>query len=230
MCYRGDKLHLIENVKKNWCQAQQHCRRHFTDLVSICDHEQNLKVLEKGNNKTFWIGLMRDKWEWADKSCSTYRDWGKKLDNRNCTALEYGNLKMSANKCTNKRRSLCSYGNRRIITVTQPLSWDEALTYCENKHTDLLQIYDERDQKAVAQWLNYTQSTNDPFWIGVRQSRIFGFWILRNSGVTYSNWAQEPQPAFYENCAVVNGQDYKWRDVECSAKHHFLCEEDISYH
>uniref|UniRef100_A0A8P4G6K6 C-type lectin domain-containing protein n=1 Tax=Dicentrarchus labrax TaxID=13489 RepID=A0A8P4G6K6_DICLA len=79
MCYHGTKYILIEN-EKNWCQALQHCRKYYTDLVSIANQTQNETVIKMKNDTSFWIGLMHDEWEWADKSCSSFRKWNTDRD------------------------------------------------------------------------------------------------------------------------------------------------------
>ncbi|KAF5909004.1 macrophage mannose receptor 1-like, partial [Clarias magur] len=82
MCYGQDSLsktlnyHLIlEN--KTWYGAQRYCRGNYTDLVSIRDQQQNEEVKIKGLNSStsFWIGLLRDDWQWTDGGNSAYRNW-----------------------------------------------------------------------------------------------------------------------------------------------------------
>ncbi len=69
----------------DWCHALQYCRHHFTDLVSISNKTQNREVIKKGNHQSFWIGLMHDEWEWADNSCSSYREWDEIKREGKCT-------------------------------------------------------------------------------------------------------------------------------------------------
>lgn len=64
---------LIEKEEEDWCHALKYCRTHNSDLVSIHSEKENELVLEKGNNRSFWIGLMHDKWEWEDNGCSSFR-------------------------------------------------------------------------------------------------------------------------------------------------------------
>ncbi|KAM9440121.1 macrophage mannose receptor 1-like [Clarias gariepinus] len=82
MCYEEDassqtpNYHLIlEN--KTWYGAQRYCRGRYTDLVSIRDQQQNELVKIKGLNSStsFWIGLLRDDWQWTDGGNSAYRNW-----------------------------------------------------------------------------------------------------------------------------------------------------------
>ncbi|XP_035460584.1 secretory phospholipase A2 receptor [Scophthalmus maximus] len=230
MCHKDGNYHLIENVRKNWCQAQQYCRRYFHDLVSIREQTQNQQVLVKGMNKTFWIGLMHDEWEWTDKSCSTFRSWAKD-PSQNCTIQSsHFSTSMLMSGCDNQHNSLCSQGHVRIIVIRENLTWEQALDYCEANHTGLLRIEDANDQRAVHQRLNYTDG-GGPFWIGLRQSRVFGFWIWSDRTVTYSNWknGKQPEMPLSNNCGAIYTTDHTWGDVNCSHQLPFICEEEISF-
>ncbi|XP_028256300.1 C-type mannose receptor 2 [Parambassis ranga] len=202
MCSAGNTYRVIEGEKKNWCQAQQYCRTHFSDLASIRNETENQRVIETGGNKTFWIGLMHDQWQWENGTCSTYRNWNEQEEN--CTV--------------------------RIIAVNESYTWERALAYCEKNHTGLLWIRDEHDRDAVAQHLNFTDVPG-PFWIGLRQSSLFGFWIWKDRVVTYSNWkdGKTPEPPMSQLCAVIKKENNTWTDENCFLKHHFLCEEEVSF-
>lgn len=116
----------------------------------------------------------------------------------------------------------------RVINHTH-LTWEQAFDYCKAKHTGMLQIEDENDQHAVEQWLNNT-NVNGPFWIGLRQSCVFGFWIWSDRTVTYSNWKNgiEPKLPMSNHCGVINNA-HKWSDENCWRKLPFLCEEKIVF-
>ncbi|XP_031582387.2 lymphocyte antigen 75 [Oreochromis aureus] len=226
MCYK-DNNYILITEEKDWCQALQYCRRHYTDLVSISNKTQNDKVSEKGKNKTFWIGLQHDQWTWADGSCSTYRNWSNSKEN-SCSVFDtMGLFKL---KCENVKKRICTKGNMRIKVIQNNYTWEEALNYCERKHNGLLWIEDEEDQKVVEQWLNHTD-VEGPFWIGLRQSTLFGFWIWKDRTVGYSNWKNDKIPAMpmSNRCGVIVKRNTtgKWKDEDCWRQHHFLCEEEI---
>ncbi|XP_044041451.1 secretory phospholipase A2 receptor-like [Siniperca chuatsi] len=232
MCYKGNNYTLIEN-KKNWCQALQYCRKYFTDMVSISNDTQNNKVIQTGKNTSFWIGLLHDEWEWTDKSCSSFREWCdpsylESKDDKQCTIFSKSLHRLN---CKNDKLSFCSKGIVRIKVIEQPLTWEQAFDYCKAKHTGLLWIEDEEDQKAVEQWLNHTM-VNGSFWIGLRQSRVFGFWIWTSDRtVNYSNWknGKQPEMPLSNYCGVIEKEDYRWRDENCWLQLPFLCEEEIVF-
>ncbi|XP_062238309.1 uncharacterized protein LOC133948518 isoform X2 [Platichthys flesus] len=231
MCYEGNNYHLIDHMKKDWCQAQQYCRRHFKDLVSIHNGTQKKQVVEEGRGKTFWIGLLHDEWEWQDGSCSTYRTWLKnRVPSEDCTAQLNSSHELYGYGCGNEARSLCSKGNVRIVVVRQNLTWESALDYCLANHSGLLWIEDEDDQDDVVEILK-TLKVEGPLWIGLRQNPVFGFWIWSDRTVTYSNWENDrtPEMPSSENCGVINVTSSRWQDEDCFKLHQFLCEEEISF-
>lgn len=121
-------------------------------------------------------------------------------------------------------------GTVRIKVIKQHLTWEQAFDYCKAKHTGLLWIEDLEDQNAVEQWLNYTD-VEGPFWIGLRQSRIFGFWIWASDRtVTYSNWRDDtvPELPLSNHCGVI-AKNGTWRDENCLFPLPFLCEEKIVF-
>lgn len=173
---------------------------------------------------------MHDDWEWADKSCSTYRN---SLDTNNkqkqCTYLP--GAEAEARQCEDQANveTVCSKGRVRIIIINENRTWEEAFDYCEKNHSGLLQIEDDEDKKAVDQWLNNSNSSSDLFWIALRQSRVFGFWIWRDRTVSNNYWKEGsiPEMPWSNNCGVINRTDSRWRDENCFHKLPFLCEEEI---
>ncbi|KAI3366412.1 hypothetical protein L3Q82_000567 [Scortum barcoo] len=168
MCYKNDNYTLVEN-KKDWCQALQHCRTHYSGMVSNSTITQNNKVTETGTV--------------------------------------------------------------RIKVIEERLPWEQAYDYCKANHTDMLWIEDLDDQEAVEQWLNYTDVAG-PFWIGLRQSRVFGTWIWASDKlVTYSNWSggNQPELPLSNHCGVIHKVNNTWSDENCWVPLSFLCEEEIVY-
>uniref|UniRef100_A0A3Q3R008 C-type lectin domain-containing protein n=1 Tax=Monopterus albus TaxID=43700 RepID=A0A3Q3R008_MONAL len=223
---------LIEHEPKNWCQAEHYCRQNNSNLVSISNQTQNDQVINEGKNKTFWIGLMHDEWEWENEACSTYRKWGysNNVEKEYCAKqnqyLPPSLLKLG---CSNDANVLCTV---RIKVINQTLNWEQAFDHCKKYHTRLLQIKDELDQSAVRNWLQDTPNNNDTFWIGLRQSRVFGFWIWSDKPVTDSNWknVNAPEMPLSHNCGVINmAENVTWSDENCLVKHPFLCEEEFFF-
>uniref|UniRef100_A0A3B4TSU1 C-type lectin domain-containing protein n=1 Tax=Seriola dumerili TaxID=41447 RepID=A0A3B4TSU1_SERDU len=102
--------------------------------------------------------------------------------------------------------------------IDQEKLWNVSLENCNSTN------------EAVEQWLNHT-SGDGPFWIGLRQSRVFGFWIWCDKTVYYSHWkdGRQPEMPMSDNCGVIDKTDYTWRDENCWHEHPFICEEEISF-
>ncbi|XP_071382609.1 macrophage mannose receptor 1-like [Centroberyx affinis] len=240
MCYnKADEYILIEK-KKNWCQAQKYCRTHYTDLVSISNQTQNQEVIQMGKNRTFWIGLLHDEWEWEDKKCSTLRDWllppsSRPSLNGSILVSLQKNSKLQPNRMSSTANGLCSKGNTRIRMINQTLTWEKAFDYCTENHKVLLWINSPSDQEAVEQWLNHT-GVSGPLWLGLRQSRLFGFWIWANESsskvVEYNKWKDgtAPELPLSHHCGAIakEDDDYMWSDKDCRLQLPFLCEEDMN--
>ncbi|XP_010775523.1 secretory phospholipase A2 receptor-like [Notothenia coriiceps] len=232
MCSKDGTYTLIDK-EEDWCHALKYCRTNGSDLVSIHSEKENGLVLEKGNNRSFWIGLMHDEWKWEDNGCSSFRtfearDPGPEIE----SCISYTDGQMNEVDCNDDKQTYCSKGDMRIKVINQSLNWEEAFVYCKTKHSGLLWIEDKEDQDAVKKWLERSDLVG-PFWIALRQSRVFGFWIWRDSTVSYNNWKNGfvPEPPSSHICGVIgkNTSDYTWTDENCLHDHPFLCEEEIVY-
>lgn len=56
---RDDKRFTFVAQEMSWPDAQQHCRRHYTDLASIRNQDENNQIQYLANNMGVWIGLYR---------------------------------------------------------------------------------------------------------------------------------------------------------------------------
>ncbi|KAB5535395.1 hypothetical protein PHYPO_G00117220 [Pangasianodon hypophthalmus] len=236
MCYeqaassQTPNYHLILE-SKTWYEAQRYCRGKYTDLVSIRDQQQNEEVKIKGLNSStsFWIGLLRDDWQWTDGGNSTYRNWwiGEPQQSSpptDCAILSGG--KWFSWSCTDLNPALCYSTSIHVSDVA--LSWEKALDYChEGNRAGILNIDSEAEQKEVASELR-RRRVSEPVWVGLRQSRLFGFWIWANGKAVfpYSNWdeGKQPEHQLSQHCgAVVPQKHYRWKDMDCQSHYKALC-------
>ncbi|KAJ3612263.1 hypothetical protein NHX12_020539 [Muraenolepis orangiensis] len=231
MCYTSSDYQLIEK-KKNWCDARRYCRKHHTDLVSISSRQQNEAVIKRGANRTFWIGLTHDQFEWDDGQCSTFKAIDG-FDTSQHKCLNWSPIipPVSWDSCDIPRSVVCVQGKFRITAPPQRLTWEEAFDYCKENHHGLLFIRGEGEQESLRQWLR-EHTGPGPFWIGLRQSRLFGFWMWAtvDQVADYSNWKDDrpPELPLSHHCGVVAKPSYKWRAEPCHTKLNFLCVEDMN--
>ncbi|KAK1155039.1 macrophage mannose receptor 1-like, partial [Acipenser oxyrinchus oxyrinchus] len=97
MCYKEtsnitERYTLIEELK-TWTEAQQYCREHHTDLVSIKNASENEDLVKKAQGKTFWIGLFNEPWKWSHQGDNyTFHYWSNGQpdnvgSNENCVVM-----------------------------------------------------------------------------------------------------------------------------------------------
>ncbi|XP_067246914.1 macrophage mannose receptor 1 [Chanodichthys erythropterus] len=241
MFYKQDGGHESYNYSlireaKTWFEAQLYCRQNHTDLVSIRNDEENTEVKEEGkkqHNNPFWIGLLVDSVEWADGGQSAYRSWlPAHLDRLDPEVyINQQGQWQKAVKNGGEYYPLCY--NSFIHVSTDEKTWEQALDYC-NSHENtagLLTIQSQSDQTEIERELKKpVHNISGPMWVGLRQSRLFGFWIWIN-GVTVGPWTNwkggiTPEHLLSHHCGAieeVNGQ-YKWTDKDCRSKLRVLCE------
>lgn len=100
------------------------------------------------------------------------------------------------------------------------MPWNQAKEYCRSKYTDLVSVRNKSENKLISSLLLKKS------WIGLRR-KAWDYWSDQ-SPVTFTNWNRS-QPdnngGTMESCAVVNTTTGMWWDVDCKAKHYFICQK-----
>ncbi|RVE55390.1 hypothetical protein OJAV_G00236820 [Oryzias javanicus] len=151
----------------NWTEAQQFCRKHFTDLATVTN-KTDLDTLRriKRNSMGAWIGLyyeagVSETFHWSQPGLEFNKtdvswndgepDGGKKKET--CVAL-CGGCKWVDLKCTRKSYFLCydataqNPPNKQFF-LGKNKNWFEAQEFCRTHHTDLVskpQLQEIEDQ------------------------------------------------------------------------------------
>ncbi|KAK6470040.1 C-type lectin 1-like, partial [Huso huso] len=105
-------------------------------------------------------------------------------------------------------------------------TWEEAVVLCRAEHRELASIVSEKEQRYAA---HLSKRANSPLvWIGLRQSRLFGFWFWMNSEpLNYTKWKGGVQPPGYPDSipcvAMTTGSDPHWTEKPCAEKLNFFC-------
>ncbi|XP_061085095.1 C-type lectin lectoxin-Lio3 [Conger conger] len=116
-----------------------------------------------------------------------------------------------------------------IHVVKEPKTWEGALDHCDREYGGLLRVESPQDQRIVEAALKRS-NVSGPVWLGLRQSRLFGFWIWPNgANVEWSNWegGSQPEKPLSHICgamATSGPGKFKWSDRDCLSKSYFLCE------
>ncbi|XP_056604944.1 uncharacterized protein LOC130421198 [Triplophysa dalaica] len=228
MCYnegvdRSSHNYSLISQNKTWTEAQLYCREHHTDLVSITNEQENERVKNETREFPFWIGLLHDKIEWFDGGRSAYRD--KLFYPKEEKGFLISGQGWTQASFPSKYYTLCY---KSLIHVsTHEMSWEEALDYCNAP--GLLRIESKDDQIETERELR-RQKISEPVWIGLRKSRLFGFWMWAN-GPNVGNWTnwkggRQPEHQISHHCGVmekVNGT-FKWADKDCRSPFRVFCE------
>ncbi|XP_010865587.1 C-type lectin lectoxin-Lio2 isoform X2 [Esox lucius] len=119
----------------------------------------------------------------------------------------------------------------QIHVINEKQTWEQALKYCNDNYTTLLRIESKNDQRVVEQSLR-AANVPGPVWIGLRQSRLFGFWVWIN-GIPlkredWSNWEGGiwPELPLSHQCGAMATKEghFEWSDQDCQSSLYFICE------
>ncbi|KAK7883850.1 hypothetical protein WMY93_026973 [Mugilogobius chulae] len=231
------EYHFV-NTAKTWSDAQQYCREHYTDLATIRNEEELLKL---NRPSTFtgiaWIGMFDDpaswkgvmgkdanSWRWSvtgSTSTSLYQNWKSGEPNYNraneeCVFMDSGQWGDAA--CSDNKPFVCftaQPGFKNYTFVSTGMSWENAQSYCRQRYTDLVMIEEESENTAVKD-LN----PSGQMWIGLYRQP----WRWSDgSDSTFKNWIDtEPNNYGSQHC-VAEKLGQKWIDNACTATYAFHC-------
>lgn len=109
------------------------------------------------------------------------------------------------------------------ILVQTDMTWDQAMRYCRSNYTDLASVRYMSENNLISSLL--TKST----WIGLHR-KLWASWSDQTPR-TFTNWNKgQPDNDVPPSCAVVNTTTGTWWDIDCEAKHYFICQNVLSSH
>ncbi|CAL8389918.1 unnamed protein product [Boreogadus saida] len=126
VCYDGNRQgggrYVFVKEVRSWTGAQQYCRSHHTDLVSIRNPEENQAVRDVIGPYDLMIGLFKDAWHWSDGRNSSFRHWEQDsfvgLFPQSCAAMTgKGPGRWSQRSCDELRPFLCTCTRRWVVKV-----------------------------------------------------------------------------------------------------------------
>ncbi|MGH0181936.1 UNVERIFIED_CONTAM: hypothetical protein FKN15_008120 [Acipenser sinensis] len=176
-----ERYTLIE-VLKTWTEAQQYCREHHTDLVSIKNASENEDLVKKAQGKTFWIGLFNEPWKWSHQGDSyTFHYW-KTGDpdnaggNQKCVKMLKSG-EWNDYSCNTLLPFFCYDGTpvpEDLHLISDSMVWPEAWQYCRDHYTDLVSLTSLAAQNRVSELVR--NSTASRFWIGLHRTVVYDNW------------------------------------------------------
>ncbi|XP_050958292.1 C-type mannose receptor 2-like isoform X2 [Labeo rohita] len=212
------QYHFI-NENKTWTEAQSYCREKYTDLATVDDMNDMNELKKSVNDRSVeyvWIGLQktgRDKWQWCSGEPALYLNWGDKQPEGKDDCAMMLNGQFHDLPCSNNRHFICN--NKKLIVITENLTWLEALRYCRQNHVDLVSVHSEEIQRRVMNVVK--QASTAVVWLGLRHSCTVGIWFwVSGEAMCYQNWApvngtsEEDCEHTVRSGAVQSGGDQHW--------------------
>ncbi|MBN3316965.1 PLA2R phospholipase, partial [Atractosteus spatula] len=235
ICYSASggptQRYVLVEDKLDWRAAQRYCREKHTDLVSVRSRSENEEVRKVMKNESVWIGLFRDAWRWSDQRSSSFRNWSIEQPdsggNEKCGSLFLDTKRGGWNdaSCNTAYPFICYNDTRELILETEKKSWADALDHCQTHYTGLADIQSHQEQRYAAEEARAANSTL--VWLGLRQSRIFGFWFWVNGQpLNYQNWGTggDHQCTTNNYCGALDrDRGGNWTNRDCEEKLSFIC-------
>ncbi|XP_072514074.1 C-type mannose receptor 2-like [Salminus brasiliensis] len=241
--------YVFINETKTWTEAQSYCREHHTDLVKVrnqTENQQICSVATYSKSDCVWIGLFNDAWKWSDQSHSSFRYWRSGQPNNlggieNCTAVFVADQGQWHDDNCNKQLpfichksefhytySVTSLFADELVLIQQNLTWREAISYCREKHVDLVSVHSEEIQLWVMEAAR--KASTEHVWLGMRYTCTQGFWFwVSGFSVCYQNWAPG-NGTVGEDCspvertgAVQAGGEQQWVSLPKTQTLNFIC-------
>uniref|UniRef100_A0A4W5QXJ1 C-type lectin domain-containing protein n=1 Tax=Hucho hucho TaxID=62062 RepID=A0A4W5QXJ1_9TELE len=234
--YSAKKYSLVLK-EKNWTDAQEYCRQHYTNL-SIIHTEEDWKAIQStlGNfSGDAWIGLHRDKpdpdekWKWSDGKDFMFFNWATGFGNhmgKDCVTSTSSHWQPA--DCGLLLQYVCQQlghnengkTEKKYELMSGSMQWKSALENCKTTGRVLASIYNQKEQDAFDE-----VAKNDHTWIGLKHENNTWNW---SSGEPFKKW-DNPMHVGDGNCVTLNSKNYrKWTPTNCSTQRIFLCYEDES--
>nr|XP_024661526.1 macrophage mannose receptor 1-like [Maylandia zebra] len=110
-----------------------------------------------------------------------------------------------------------------FILIKENKKWDEALTYCQRHHHDLVSITNSEEEELVKEKVK--NATTPYVWLGLHFSCVFQLWLwVSDRVVCYENWANEDHAGRCGmSVAMETGGEHKWFKKNDSEMFNFIC-------
>ncbi|MGH0176098.1 UNVERIFIED_CONTAM: hypothetical protein FKN15_071715 [Acipenser sinensis] len=211
---------------KTWTEAQQYCREHHTDLVSIKNASENEDLVKKAQGKPFWIGLFNEPWKWSHQGDSyTFHYWktGEPNNvggNENCVMMSKTGEWYDTG-CSAALPFFCcvesSNITERYTLIEELKTCTEAQQYCREHHTDLVSIKNASENEEIVK-----KAQGKPFWIGLFNEPWK--WSHQGDNYTFHNWFNGDPDNWGGNQKCVRMlKSGTWSDYSCNSLLPFFC-------
>uniref|UniRef100_A0A667WKY6 C-type lectin domain-containing protein n=1 Tax=Myripristis murdjan TaxID=586833 RepID=A0A667WKY6_9TELE len=105
--------------------------------------------------------------------------------------------------------------------VDKAMDWDEALSYCTRRYTQLAHVENMENSMALSK--AHTYNYRNKAWIGLYDRTDSWYWVRSGKAVWFKWKDGEPDNKnASEFCVTMNGTDGTWSDANCLEKKHFV--------
>eukprot|EP00062_Callorhinchus_milii_P025513 gi/632986576/ref/XP_007910316.1/ PREDICTED: C-type mannose receptor 2-like [Callorhinchus milii] len=244
-CYQGlavgRKYHRIEQ-RKNWTEALDYCRAHYTDLLSIRSLEEHTLTSPLFNeDEPRWIGLYNNMrstagWKWINGDVFNFTHWhikvpGDYMESVICVTVRNG--QWFGDDCSKtylftcyKDLALSSRSeDREYYRIDQQKSWSEARDYCQDYHTDLISIGNPEEQSLMSKLFD----GDTPLWIGLYNTNgsADGWKWINGDSFDYAHWRDKEMNRYSNSRICVAMSNGLWFADYCNQTHWFTCYKDM---
>ncbi|KAG8014461.1 hypothetical protein GBF38_002930 [Nibea albiflora] len=222
--------HVYVQKAMLWSDAQNYCRNHHTDLSVITTKWDEQKLQSEVYGTIYgrvWIGLYlnEEHWMWSGGGNATNVPWAYGEPNDLLTQ-KYGAICCG---CTWHGWVNLPYWYQKpffcfsLIVVEEKRTWENAFSYCNNKHTALTSLASETEHLLALREIQQDHIT-ERVWIGLRYLADRWMWMDGHPSV-YRAWDKEDQdhqcPLRKRCTALTKGG--VWESWDCKDQLHFIC-------
>ncbi|KAM8898852.1 C-type mannose receptor 2-like isoform 2-T4 [Spinachia spinachia] len=231
-----ERLFNFVDEPKSWADARQHCRDKHTDLATINDEEDLMKLSELMEREVprAFLGLYRT-WGWSLTDDDDHREgeeayWNWASGEALKKALQCGRIGESgewfATDCSVSLNVSCytaseTAPSHRFSRGQDALTWRDAQRYCAGRYTDLARVRNRAENQQLQ-----GMARGDQVWIGLSQTN----WAWSDgTQPSFTPWGpQRPSADAPGDCAVLvlNGGPPAMSDGDCAEKLPFFCYND----
>uniref|UniRef100_A0A674DR85 C-type lectin domain-containing protein n=1 Tax=Salmo trutta TaxID=8032 RepID=A0A674DR85_SALTR len=251
LCYSAiTQYYSLVLKEKNWTDAQEYCRQHYTNL-SIIHTEEDWKAIQYALSNfsgDVWIGLngngpvQTQKWSWSDGEDLMFLNWdggfGSVLD-IHCAVSVSSRFRQQL--CNTTLPYMCQYGMGSPFQSLKLLLFPLQITGFRHDNGETEKVYElitePKIQEEAVKACNHqqgelasicNQKEQDAFdeltkgitWIGLKHQDNKWNW---SSGEPFQKW-DNPMLVGDGNCVKLNSEnDRKWTPENCSTQIRFLC-------
>uniref|UniRef100_A0A3Q1EQZ0 C-type lectin domain-containing protein n=1 Tax=Acanthochromis polyacanthus TaxID=80966 RepID=A0A3Q1EQZ0_9TELE len=226
--------HVYIQNKTRWTEAQAYCREHHTDLSYLNSQSELVKLRKAAGGQQVggWIGLQRDPnnktaWKWSGGGHITYQNWHDGQpngDGGNGVVENNGAISWNGKWFDVKETKSFHFYCVDVSVEEEKMSWEDALSHCRQKQTDLPSLLSETD-RLLAQTEIQNNNISERVWIGLRFLGDRWMWV-NGDPLEYEAWSkqggQDHQCPISKRCGALT-KDRLWENWDCQDKLNFIC-------